>query len=166
MKNNQAKVQIFHRRNKLKLKAGTESEAPGFIDPAAIQRAQATIDEKEKHSRDEMGESLARLNAAWQEALKKSNAGEARQEIDRLYNYANNIKDLAETYDYYLMTHFSESLRDFCEKIDIRNEAHHTIVQAHIDVMQISWHDNIKDEDGLKAAELKDIVARAIDKYS
>ena len=162
------KVRIFHRINRLKRKAGAESNdaKPGFIDPAALEKAQNFIAEQKSHYSDEVSMILDRLANTWDELKVEKEDKRALMQLSWLYNYANNIKDMAETYDYKLMDHFGKSLRDFCEYIDVRNKAHHVIVDAHINVMRIAYIENIKDHSDPKAEELKKIVAKAIEKYS
>ena len=162
------KVKIFHRLNKLKRKAGAESNdsKPGFIDPVAIEKAQGFIGDQESHYSEEVSKILDRLTNTWSELKIEKDDKRAQMQLSWLYNYANNIKDMAETYNYKLMDHFGKSLRDFCEYIDVRNSAHHVIVEAHINVMRIAYNENIKDHGNPKAEELKKIVGKAIEKYS
>lgn len=161
------KVKIFHRLNKLKLKAGVplDDERHGFIDPKAIKKAQAAIDAKEDSYTEEVEAIIVRIDSTWEDIRAEKDDKKAKQLQSELYNYANNILDVADTFSYKLMKHFGKSLRDFCEKIDIKNKAHHVIVQAHIDVMWVAFQNNIKDEGGPQAAELKKIVAQAIEKH-
>ncbi|HEY8191281.1 MAG TPA: hypothetical protein VIG74_02560, partial [Alphaproteobacteria bacterium] len=102
----------------------------------------------------------------WNELKTEKDSRKAQTFLSWLYNYANNVNDMAETYGYGLMAHFGKSLRDFCEYIDVVNPAHHVIAQAHIDVMKIVYNENIRDHGNPKAEELKMIVAKAIEKYS
>lgn len=159
------KVEVFHRVNKLKLKAAGDVDAvAGFIDPEAIKRAQKGIDDQESVYPREIEDVLKNIEAAWKRALKdKSQVKEAFGEI---YHFANHVRDLASTFGFGLMQHFGTSLRDFAEKIDVGNPAHHTIVKAHLDVMRIVYDEGIKDNGGPKAEELKKIVAIAIEKFS
>lgn len=162
------KVKIFHRINRLKRKAGAESgdTKPGFIDSAAVANAQNYIAQQESRYPEEVHIILNRLVNTWGELKQEKDEKRALTQLSWLYNYANNIKDMAETYNYKLMDHFGKSLRDFCEYIDVRNKAHHVIVDAHINVMRIAYNENIKDHGNPKAEELKKIVAKAIEKYS
>lgn len=167
MSNFSEKVKIRHRLNRLKLKAGAADDArSGFIDPLAIQKAQQAIDGQKENYAGEVEGLLVRLDSTWEDLKKEKDAKRVKKMMAELHNFANNIKDMAETFDYRLMSHFGESLRNFCEKINISNEAHHTIVQAHIDVMWIAFKHNIKDEGGPQGQELKAMLARAIEKHS
>ena len=168
MSNYSDKIKIQHRLNKLKLKAGVayDDERLGFIDPKAIQKAQASIDGQEEHYSSEVEEVLIKLDSTWEDLKNLKDQSKLKKKSSELYNFANNVKDMAETFKYKLMGNFGESLRDFCEKIDIDNEAHQIIVQAHIDVMWIAFKNNIKDEGGPEAKELQNVLAQAIEKYS
>lgn len=168
MSNFSKKVKIQHRLNKLKLKAGVaiDDERHGFIDPAALRKAQDAIDAKEEHYGEEVEEVLVKLDSVWEDLKKESDPKKAKELKSQLYNYANNVKDMAETFDYKLMGYFGQSLRDFCEKVDPAKEAHQVIVQAHIDVMWVAFKHNIKDEGGAQAKELKAMLAQAIEKHS
>lgn len=167
-KQNANKVTIMHRLNKLKLKAGVGlmDERMGFIDPKALLRAQASIDNKADSYSDEIKAVIVRLESTWDDLKKENDAKKRKRLTSELHNYANNVKDIAETFKYKLMGHFGKSLRDFCEKIDVGNKAHHIIVQAHIDVMDVACQQNIKDEGGPVANELISIVAKAIEQHS
>ena len=168
MKNSLKNIKIYHRLNRLRLKAGLplDDNSLGFIDPAAIELAQRAIAEKEPLYAQELEQVLVKLESTWDDLKKETNPKKIKKNLHHLYTYAHNIKDLAETYHYALMNHFGESLRDFCERIDLSNDAHHTIVQAHIDVMWVAFNSNIKDDGGPQAQDLKLVVATAIKKYS
>lgn len=160
-------IEVFHRVNRLKLKAGASSlhSGPGFIDPKAINRAQTVIENKQTAYKMEIKDILEKLDDAWKRALAVP-PEEAGDEIEEVYHYANHAKDLAAMFGYELMQHFGYSLRDFAGQIDMTNKAHHVIVKAHLDVMGIVFQENIKDHGGPKAEELKQIVAVAIKRYS
>ena len=159
-------VQVFHRVNKLKKKAGGDSNAgPGYIDKSAINRAQTVIEDKMSVYTQEVAEVIKSIEASWKEAIDSNLRGD-KADLEDMYHYSNHIKDLAATFGYNLMKHFGTSLRDFVEDIDLDNKAHHTIVKAHIDVMWVVYNENIKDHGDDMAKELKHIVAKAIEKYS
>ncbi len=165
-KRDKEEVEIYHRINKLRLKAGLPVRGPnGIIDPKKIKKAQIRIDSKEDEYTDEVKDVLEKLTQSWK-AFQDAGASEAKNWIDKIYNYSNNIKDLTSMYKHDLMTHFGLSLREFCEDIDIDREEHHVIVQAHIDVMWITYEQQLRSDSSEKAEELKEVVAIAIEKYS
>ncbi|NCC22902.1 MAG: hypothetical protein EOM26_10655 [Alphaproteobacteria bacterium] len=160
-----AEVEIFHRINRLKVKAGGDAKSgPGFLDPNAVDRAQQRIDEKAATYPVEVKDVLKNLTDSWNR-LKGDTDNRNASELEQLYNYANHVKDLAATFYYPLMQHFGLSLREFSEKLDLSKPAHHTIVQAHIDAMWAVYFGGIKDHGDNNAKELKEIVSKAIEKH-
>ncbi len=168
MSNFSEKIKIQHRLNRLKLRAGIaiDDERLGYIDPKAIKKAQAAIDGHEADYSTEVEEVLVKLDSTWEDLKSEKDKKKAKVLSNQLYNYANNVKDMAETFNYKLMGSFGQSLRDFCEKIDAGKEEHQIITQAHIDVMWVAFKHNIKDEGGPQAKELKAMLAKAIEKHS
>ncbi len=165
-KNEDSKVEVFHRVNRLKLKTGAGlHDGPGFIDPHAVNRAQTVIQTKESLYPKIVEESLKKLQVSWAGFKTAANDDDRKKFMEQIYHTANHIKDLASTFNYELMQHFALSLRDFSERIDVNKKEHHIIVQAHNDVMWVVYHENIKDQGGPKAEELKLIVAKAIERY-
>lgn len=166
--NKTSKVEIMHRLNKLKLKAGADlgDGRAGFIDPLALHKAQKAIDDKEKEYDNELNTVLVQLDSVWTDMRKMTEEKKIKKAQDQMFNFANHVKDLAETYNYHLMKHFGQSLRDFCTKFNVENKAHHIIIQAHMDVMRVAFEQGIKDEGGPAAQELKLIVAKAIEVHS
>lgn len=162
------KVTIFHRINKVKMKAGATAhdKRAGFIDPKAMKAAQAAIDDQEDSYSSEIEAVIMRVDSSWEDLKGEKDSKKQKKLKSELYNYANNVKDIAETFKYELMGHFGKSLRDFCEKLDVEKDEHKIIVQAHIDVMWIAFQQNIKDHGGPVAEELKAIVAKAIEQHS
>lgn len=162
-KNSNRKVEVFKRLNKLKLKAGIplNEDVDGYVNPTDIKSAQARIDDKEQHYKKELEEILIFIDESWNN-IKTSDETSRKMHLDKLFNYANNIKDLAETYNYDLMAHFGLSLRNFCEKINPANDNHQVIVQAHIDVMWTAFDQNLKGDGGELAQELKKVLEIAI----
>jgi hypothetical protein len=161
-------VKIFHRINKLKIKAGAKpgDTRRGLIDTNAVSKAQKAIDDGGAIYKQEVKAVLNDIDIAWEDIKSKDDPKAFQKGIDNLYNHAHNAKDIAETYHYDLMAFFSRSLRDFCSKIDVNNKAHHIIVKAHMDVMAVTYKNNLKDQSSAAAEELKSVLEKAIKKYS
>ncbi len=168
MSKDDEQVKIFHRFNKLKLKAGGDPKDSrgGFIDINAVKKAQQSIDVSENLYKQEVKAVLKDIDVVWADIKNETEKDILRKGIDSLYNQAHNAKDIAETYHYDLMAFFAQSLRDFCKKIDVKNKAHHVIVKAHMDVMAVTYKTNLKDQSSPEAEELKRVLAKAIQKYS
>lgn len=162
------KIQIYHRVNRLKLKAGIplDKSKHGYIDPDAITSAQKKIDVKEEDVHDYMGDIIEQINECWNQLLAEKEEKSRKQNIERLHNLANNIKDISDTFDYSLMNSFGLSLRNFCEFIDVDKEPHRVIAKAHLDVISIAFSQRLKGDESKQAEELKSILKQAIKKYS
>ena len=160
-------VEIYHRINKLKLKAGLpdHASAQGQISSGKIQSAQTIIDDKEEEYPIEVSDVLSKVQESWA-AFKNTDGDERDKNLDAIYNYSNQIKDLTTMYNRDLMSYFSESLRDFCEKINPDKAEHHVIVQAHIDVMLVTYEQKLLSETTPEAEELKKVLAKAIQQNS
>jgi hypothetical protein len=162
------KISIIHRINRLKLKAGAEltDDRAGFIDPLALYRSQRVIDEGAEQYDEELEAVLVKLDSSWADLMAAKDEKSVKRIRSQMFNYANNVKDLAETYGYTLMVHFSVSLREFSERVDPQSLPHQVIVQAHLDVMWVTFHQSIKTDESALAQELKDVVAKAISAHS
>ena len=168
MRNRKAKdVEIFHRINKLKKKAGLSltDGKKGIVDPDAVRRAQIVIDDKETEYPPTVKELIEQISSIWK-GISDMGEDEQKQALETIYHLANNIKDITETYDHNLMHHFSLSLRDFCEIVDLGKSEHSIIVQAHLDVMLVTYEEKLKSDETAQAEELKNVVKLAIEKYS
>lgn len=161
-------VEIFHRINRIKKKVakGIAFNTPGTINPEHIKNAQAIVDNGEENYKNEIHTALESLDACWKSFSDISEDSAIEENLVQINKYSNHIMDLASVYGYELMAHFGKSLRDFSSKINPLDPVHQTIVQAHINVMWVAYNENIKEQDGKKAEELKLVLKQAIQKYS
>lgn len=168
MKNPSKDVEIFHRINKLKKKAGLSltDGKKGVVDHAAVKRAQNAIDEKENEYPPTVKDLINQISQIWKSIKDMPNEEEQKQALETVYHLANNVKDITETYNHNLMHHFSLSLRDFCEIVDLKKSEHNIIVEAHLNVMLITYEEKLKNDETAQAEELKNVVRQAIEKYS
>jgi hypothetical protein len=166
MSDENTKVEIYNRVNRLKIKAGgTQGGGPGKLDVQAIDRANAVIQKMSDMYPAEIKKSLEDLNAIWA-TVQAMPAAERKDAAQTMSNTANQIKDLAGMFGFDLMEYFGESLRDYILNIDLSLPEQIIIVQAHIDVMQVAYSQNLKNQEHPLAEELKKTVATAIAKYS
>lgn len=167
MKNKTDKVEILHRINKLKKKTGVTaaSGATGYIPEALIKSAQEIIDEKESDYPPSVKAILEEIEGVWRGVPDLPEESQ-KAAIEAIYNYANNIKDLTSMYQHDLMHHFSLSLREFCEKIDVGKKPHHIIVRAHLDVMWVTYDEKLRSDETAQAEELKKALQIAIEKHA
>ena len=160
------KVEIYNRINRLKIKAGGSlSGGPGKLDPSSIDRANAVIQKMSEMYPDEIKKCLDDLEGIWVKTKATDSAGRAA-DAGHMSNLANQIKDLAGTFGYDLMEYFGESLRDYILSVDLSQKEQVIIVQAHVDVMQVAYSQNLKHQAHPLAEELKKTVSAAIAKYS
>lgn len=166
MSDETAKVEIYNRVNRLKIKAGgAPGSGPGKLDTQSIDRANAVIQKMSDLYPVEIKKSLDELNLVWGE-VQALPAAQRRDAAQKMSNTANQIKDLAGTFGFDLMEYFGESLRDYILNIDLSLPEQIIIVQAHIDVMQVAYSQNLKNQEHPLGEELKKTVAAAIAKYS
>ena len=160
------KVEIFHRINRLKVKAGSSKDVPPVkFSKELLQNPQKFAEEFALQYEEELLNVLNALENAWEDMVSDDLDKRKGANTD-IYHKANHIKDLASTCGYPLMQHFGHSLRDFIEKVDPEKSEHTTIVRAHLDVMSVVRQENIKDEGNEKAKELKKLVEQAIDQHT
>lgn len=159
-------IEIFNRANKLKLKAGAGlNDGPGKIEQHAIDRADSVVMTMASLYPQEIKNVMSALYKEWNVTKALPEEEDLSVHAQKMSNTANQIKDLAGTFGYVLMSYFGESLRNYILETDLSQEEHFTIVQAHIDVMAVAFRENLKEDDGEAAIELKKVVQEAIDKY-
>lgn len=166
MSEEEPKVEIYTRINRLKMKAGGAIGAgPGKIDTKSIDSAHSVIQKMAEKYPNEIKRSIENLEKIWAET--KAMEPDQRSENARaISNFANQIKDLAGTFGFDLMEYFGESLRDYVLNVDLSHKEQIIIVQAHVDVMQVAYSQNLKHQEHPLGEELKKTVAAAITKYS
>ena len=159
------KVQVFHRVNRLKIKAGSTVDGPPVkFSKERLKNPELFMEKHTENYDEEIENVLNDLEKAWTHFL-----SDDQQTVDKgrdtLYHKANHAKDLAATCNYPLMQHFGLSLREFVENIDPSLKEHQTIVRAHLDVMWTTKKEDIRGHGGEKAEELKDVVKVAIERF-
>lgn len=158
----ETEVEIFVRVNRLKEKAGSHAEGPAIqFSSDKTARAQNFIDKKAQDYEKHIDMVLRDIEKAWGQAL-SDKTDIARAGRETMYHKAHHAKDLAATCDYPLMQHFSQSLRDFVERLEPKSKEHQIIVRAHLDAMRTVRKENIKDQGGEKAQQLKKLIEIAI----
>jgi len=158
-------VEVFHRVNRLKLKAGGSPDSQsGKLDPQMIAAANKVVADASSSYNKELERVMDKLNKAW---LAIKNSGSASSaEIENLYHLSNQVKDLASTFNFKIMSDFAASLRKFVHVYDETNPNHKVIIQAHMDVMWVVYREDVKDGGGKMAQELKKTLSKAIEKHA
>ncbi len=164
---NAPKAELYNRSNALKGKVGlnVQTNAEGQLDPEKVQEADALIKDMCKDCNKNIGEQLASLVRAWA-SMATLDQGEARtQKAQEVFTFAHDIKDIAALCGYGLAAHFAESLRDYVTEHSFADKNQRIIIQAHIDALVVIQKNNLKDDAGPVAEELKETVKLAISKY-
>ena len=160
-------IEIYHRVNHLKLKAGGKlTDGPGHLTASNIKEAEKIIEAMAPLSSPEIERMLTEITTIWVKAKAIEDTDKRRKQAQSLSHIANQIKDIASTYHFDLMAHFAASLRDYIMDTALQKLEQLIIVQAHIDAMNTSFRENIKNDDGgLQAEELKEAVRQAIEEH-
>ena len=162
------KVEIIRLTNHLKRRLGFDpkDESEGFIDPKAIEEADKLIEALCAECSQSIGGFLKQLNEKW--ALMREiaeNNAEREALSEAMFTLSHEIKDIGSMCGYNLIAYFAESLRDYIGETELNLEAQKVIIQAHLDSMQLAHKNDVKEDDGPVATELKQLVKVAIDKY-
>ncbi len=160
------KVEIFNRINRLKEKAGgVLGKTMGRFSPTSLEKADLVIEEMADLYPQEIERRLKALNDEWARLKTIDDAAEKSKSVELMSNLSIQIKDLAGTFGYTLMSDFGDSLCQYILETEMSREEHSVIVQAHIDVMEIAFKQNLKSDGGKAGQELKETVKKAIEKY-
>lgn len=160
-------VEMFQRINRLKGKAGGDpnSEKTGSIDPEAIAQADEFIKEFCADCPTLMKEVLDKLKIKWEEMKTAGSSAASDPIAQEIFTLAHEVKDVAGLCGYGLMSEFAESLRDYVVETDLDHDAKKVIIQAHVDVINVAFKQNMMDHGGDAADELKDSLKKAIARY-
>lgn len=161
------KIGFYKISNRLKDRMGQAflKQKEGFLAPSAIEEADKMIAEMCATCPATIEGHLASLTALW-EKMKSSNEADRHEVSEKVFAVAHEIKDIGSMCGYQLIAHFAESLRDYIEKTNLNHQAQIVIVQAHLDAMNIVHRSGFKKDGGPEAEELKQMVRKAIEKYS
>lgn len=162
------KVELFKIANRLKQKLGIreETDQPGHIDPDAIAEADKLIETLCEECPQAIAGYLEQLTEAWRKMRDMPQSPERNDVSQEILTLAHEIKDIGAMCGFVLAAHFAESLRDYIAQTELNLEAQRVIIQAHVDAMNVVNKQEIKEDAGPAAEELKAMVKVAIDKYS
>ena len=160
---NTVKIHTLHNTLKGRATVGVETSESGHIDPEKIVAADKVIDEMCEDCVVEIGKHLQDLSSRWAKIQKNTAAYE--REKEKIFTLAHEIKDIAALCERDLIAYFAESLRDYIADATLGFENQHIIIQAHIDAITAAYKNDIRDDGGPAAEELKRMVKIAIEKY-
>lgn len=162
------KVEIIQLANRLKRKLGLDpkDESEGFIDPDAVAAADDMIAKLCAECQQSIGGFLESLAEKWKQMREMTEDTAERQQLsEEVFTLAHEIKDIGSMCGYHLIAYFAESLRDYIGETELNMDAQRVIIQAHLDAMNLAHKQDIKEDEGVKATELKQLVKIAIQKY-
>ena len=159
-------IQVIRIRNYLKQKLGIAyDKTEGEIAPQKIAEADKCIHDFAQLAAEKMDEFIALVVHDW-DKMKDLDFGEERSKIaQNVFINAHEVHDLAGLCGHDLGAHFAEQLRDYICQSDLSLKAQRVISQALVDALQTVNAQEIKAIDDPRAAELKAMVQKAIDKY-
>lgn len=154
---NSKPVEIITPPNKLKAKLG----GPLSISSSdAISRAEKALENLSGEFHNWLDEEICRLEKAWKDAQPLTNRDE---QLNMVYGASHDLKGLAATYGFPLITRYADSL---CRLLatDVRREiAPKALIEAHVYACRTAMRDDIKSDDhalgGALARELENQVA-------
>lgn len=161
-------IEIFQRINRLKAKVGgnPNDTREGALEKGVIKKADELIKDFCKDCDTIVFSVLEKLMGTWKKVAEMKRSSKRDDLAQEMFTLAHEVKDVAGMCGYKLMSEFAESLRDYITETSLDQDTQKIIVQAHIDAMNAALRNNIRDEGGPAAMELKALVKRAIEKYS
>ena len=115
-----------------------------FVDPALVARAEAALDRLSTHFTPWMHEEVGLLTAAH---VRVQDEGFNRDTGEGLNNQAHEVKGLASTFGFPVVTHIAGSLCKLIEDPDTRLRAPLFLVDAHIAAIAAALRAGIRDLD-------------------
>lgn len=161
------KVKVYELANRLRLKIGRDpkSQEEGYIAEEAIAEADKLIEALCAQCPATISAHLETLNGVWAKMRDMQEGAERESLTEQVFTISHEIKDVASMCGFTLIAYFAESLRDYIDRTELNLKAQRVIVQAHIDAMNTTHKQGLKDEGGPLADELKALVKIAVDKY-
>jgi hypothetical protein len=139
--NKSSGAQFIQPPNTLRLKVG--GSRFGGIDPAALAKAEAALQNLSSQFDEWLNDELVKLDAA-RAAIQAQ--GYTTQAADGLYLRAHDMKGLGGTYGYPLITRVAASLCKLTDEEHVRMKAPLFLIDAHLDAIKAIVRDQIKDE--------------------
>lgn len=168
-KNDEYVVEIYKVQNHLKGKLGAmrvaKNDDQGHIEEDKIDEANALIGDMCENCLDDIGTNLKALNSAWREMQDLPEGDKRIEKSEQIFTIAHEIKDIASLCGYTLAAHFAESLRDYIAETALNLKNQRIIIQAHVDALSVVHKNDLKEDGGPAADELKKMVKVAIQKY-
>jgi hypothetical protein len=161
------KVRFYRFKNSLKEKTaglGVDAQETMAIDPEALARAEAALQEMVEDYPDWVKSLLDRLAEEHRRAVDTPH--ERRGQFEKIHRIAHDMRGQGGTFNYPLMTDFSDSLYHFTGPNAGMTDNHVEIIKAHIDSMRVVINQRLQGDGGPSGQALKAGLQKAIEKYS
>ncbi len=156
-------VQVFHRVNRLKVKAGASADGPaGPLDPAKVSAASQAISKSVGSYLEESIRQVAEMEAMVAALETEADLVRQRALLRTITHTANQVQSLGTTYGFPLATRFATSLRDFTGPMDYASPARCKITRAHVDALKAVFRGQIAGTGGKVGTALVQILEQAI----
>jgi hypothetical protein len=163
----QVKVRLYRFRNALKEKVGYVGGAPGEpvrIDPAALERANAALEQMKEDYPDWVQKHIEELRLNHARCVDTPN--ERLKHYTKMREIAHDMKGQGGTFGYPLITTFATSLYEFVGPRAGTTDNHIEVIKSHIDSMAAVIKDRVKGSGGEIGQALTKGLHEAIERYS
>lgn len=161
------RVRFYRFKNQLKEKTaglGVEGQAASAIDPAALAKAEAALQEMVEDYPDWIKSLINKLAEEHRRAV--DTPVERRSQFEKIRRIAFDMKGQGGTFNYPLITEFADSLYNFTGPSAGMTDNHVEIIKAHIDSMRVVGNERLEGDGGESGQALKQGLQQAIAKYS
>ncbi|MDA5193196.1 hypothetical protein [Govanella unica] len=161
------KVRYYRFKNHLKEKTVGLGLDPGVlidIDPAALARAQAALEDMIEDYPDWVKTLLLKLSEEHRRAVDTPH--ERRLQFEKIRRIAHDMKGQGGTFNYPLITDFADSLYNFTGVTAGMTDSHIEIIKVHIDSMRVVINERLQGDGGQGGQALKIGLQQAIDKHT
>lgn len=163
----QVKVRLYRFRNALKEKVGYVGGAPGEvvrIDPAALEKANAALDQMKEDYPDWVQKHIEELRLSHARCVDTPN--DRTKHYSRMREIAHDMKGQGGTFGYPLITTFATSLYEFVGTRAGTTDNHIEVIKSHIDSMAAVIKDRVKGGGGEIGQALTKGLHEAIERFS
>jgi hypothetical protein len=152
-------IEIITPPNTLKAKLG------GLLNinsAEAIARAERALENLSHEFNDWLDEEIGRVEAAWDSAKDLS---DRENQLTGVYGASHDLKGLATTYGYPLITRYANSLCKLLGTAEARSKAPAQLIDAHVKACRTAMRQNIKAPDHPVGLALAQELEAQIDAY-
>jgi hypothetical protein len=135
-----AQSEVIQVPNTLRLKVGSRF---GGLNAGAVAKAEAALKSLSSQFSQWLQDELDKLEAA--RATIRAE-GVTKENTDKLYTHAHDLKGLGTTYEFPIITRMAGSLCKLIETPEQRIKAPMKLVDAHIDAIRAAVRDDIRDD--------------------